>query len=88
MIYAPDSRLEARRHWNHHQGIFCNVYSEACYGRPSYYMKLINIHYIEVSISAWVSHAMPLKNNPGCLYIVTIYMIYINNMTYFSCNAS
>ncbi len=28
-------------------------------GQPSYYMKLINIHGIEVSISAWVSHSMP-----------------------------
>ncbi len=28
---------------------------------PSYYMKLINIRDVEVSISAWVSHAMPFK---------------------------
>ncbi len=27
----------------------------------SYYMKLINIHDVEVSISAWVSHVIPLK---------------------------
>ena len=25
------------------------------------YMKLINIHDVEVSISAWVSHVMPLN---------------------------
>ncbi len=29
--------------------------------QPSYYMKLINIHDVEVSLSAWVSHVMPLK---------------------------
>ena len=26
------------------------------------YMKLINIHDVEVSISAWVSHVMPLES--------------------------
>ena len=26
-----------------------------------YYMKLINIHDVEVSISVWVAHVMPLK---------------------------
>ena len=29
--------------------------------QPSYHIKLINIHDVEVSISARVSHAMPLK---------------------------
>ncbi len=29
--------------------------------QPSYYMKLINVHDVEVSISAWVSHAMPFN---------------------------
>ncbi len=43
---APDSRLET-----HSQE-----------GRPPYFMKLINIHEIEVYISACVSHVMPLKN--------------------------
>ena len=31
-------------------------------GEPPYYMKLIDIHDVVVSFSAWVSHAMPLIN--------------------------
>ena len=30
-------------------------------GQPSDYTKLINIHDVGVSISAWVSHVMPLN---------------------------
>ncbi len=28
-------------------------------------MKIINIHYLDVSISAWISHGMPLSLYPG-----------------------
>ncbi len=30
-------------------------------GQPPYYMKLINVHDVKVSISAFVCNAMPLK---------------------------
>ncbi len=29
-------------------------------GQPSYYMNFISIHDVKVSISAWVSHVMPM----------------------------
>ncbi len=38
------------------------VLSHSREGQPPYCMKLINIHDVEVSISVWVSHVMPLKN--------------------------
>ncbi len=49
---APDSRLETA---------YFLVLTHSWEGPPSYYMKRIDIHDFEVSISAWVSHVRPLK---------------------------
>ncbi len=39
--------------------LFMAIVTNSGRGQPSYYMNLINIHDIEVSISVWVSHTIP-----------------------------
>ena len=73
---APDSRLETldhrlclkgltnRSHREQPEDDFLDflVLTHSREGQPTYCMKLINMYDVEVSISAWVSHVVPLRN--------------------------
>ncbi len=56
MNNAPDSRLKTLAF----SDFLLLTHSRE--SQPSYYMKLFDIHNVVVSISAWVSHAMPLSD--------------------------
>ena len=70
---APDSRLETLDHWVQAPGSFqvviFKVLPSSCLVRKAYYLKIFEKHDIEISFTAWFSHAMPLKINQSWLKV-------------------